>query len=286
MKSSIAIFLILVFVVSGYAADSCLVSLVESEKAFAEMAAERGTKDAFVFYLADDSVIFKPEPVSGKEWYASQPARPSLLGWDPARAECSCGLGYTTGPWDYRAKAGEEPIAYGNYVSLWRKQREGAWKVVLDAGTGNPRPNDRPQPFSTEGQQSATSENYDAEVERAVLLNAERELSRASAAQGLAKALHTALADHIRLLREEMQPVIGKEAVLSYLEGSSVRLKWEAAKAEVSSCADFGYTYGMAEIPGASGPAKAIYVRIWRKQDGRWKIVLDLLSPIPPEPSS
>ena len=30
--------------------------------------------------------------------------------------------------------------AYGKAVTIWRKQRDGTWKCVLDTWNGNPRP--------------------------------------------------------------------------------------------------------------------------------------------------
>ena len=37
-----------------------LEKLIESEKAFAKAASDRGTRQAFLEYLADDGVIFQP----------------------------------------------------------------------------------------------------------------------------------------------------------------------------------------------------------------------------------
>jgi uncharacterized protein (TIGR02246 family) len=70
------------------------------------------------------------------------------LTWEPvyARVAASGDLGYTLG--NYVAEGttpGGEPLRQeGNYVTLWRKQEDGTWKVALDIG--NPGPHtDKPK---------------------------------------------------------------------------------------------------------------------------------------------
>src|SRR5215831_9619762 len=51
-------------------------ALVEMEHAFAKAAATKGTRDAFLEFLADDGIVFQPGPVNGKKfWTERQPAR-------------------------------------------------------------------------------------------------------------------------------------------------------------------------------------------------------------------
>ena len=51
-----------------------LQALVEAERAFARAAATKGTRDAFLEFLADDGIVFQPGPINGKEfWRQRQP---------------------------------------------------------------------------------------------------------------------------------------------------------------------------------------------------------------------
>ncbi len=44
-------------------------------------------------------------------------------------------LGYTIGRWERVAVAeGEEIVATGSYVTIWRLQENGTWKAELDIG--------------------------------------------------------------------------------------------------------------------------------------------------------
>jgi ketosteroid isomerase-like protein len=49
-------------------------------------------------------------------------------------------MGYTWGHFDGRSKdAGGNPVVTsGRYMTIWRKQPDGNWKVVLDAGANEP----------------------------------------------------------------------------------------------------------------------------------------------------
>ena len=51
-------------------------------------------------------------------------------------------LGYTYGNYifKHKDKAGKLITDYGKYTSIWKKQRDGSWKVVLDMGNSSPAP--------------------------------------------------------------------------------------------------------------------------------------------------
>ena len=73
--------------------------IVETEKAFAKAADEKGIKPAFLEFLADDGIIFRPAAINGKESFRSRPDSPALLSWRPTFADISSNgaLGYSTG---------------------------------------------------------------------------------------------------------------------------------------------------------------------------------------------
>ena len=47
-------------------------ALVEMEHAFAKAAATKGTRDAFIEFLADDGIVFQPGPVNGKKFWTGR----------------------------------------------------------------------------------------------------------------------------------------------------------------------------------------------------------------------
>jgi hypothetical protein len=42
-------------------------------------------------------------------------------------------------PWSKR-KGAEKPQAFGFFITIWKRQADGVWSVVLDVGTNHPQP--------------------------------------------------------------------------------------------------------------------------------------------------
>jgi ketosteroid isomerase-like protein len=151
-------------------------SLVEAERAFAAASLAKGTRAAFLDFLAEDSILFRPGPVPGKKWIEEHPAPDTLLTWEPAFAEVaqSGDLGYTTGPWEIRPSGPQDkPTAFGHFVSVWKRQTDGAWKVVVDLGISHAGPGGNSkllQPSSSKGDTEKMRRNIRIDEERSKLL--------------------------------------------------------------------------------------------------------------------
>ena len=95
-------------------AQSALQEMVKTEQAFSKMAEEKNTRDAFLAFIADDGLLFRPGAVNGKKWMLEHPAPPTdkkpLLAWQPAFAgmAASGDMGFTTGPWEFKADIKDE----------------------------------------------------------------------------------------------------------------------------------------------------------------------------------
>ena len=124
----------------------------KADEAFNRALAARH-RPAFTSWIAEDAVFLGSGLLDGREAIVEAWSifldRDSgrTLSWQPFRAEVSeCGdLGFTIG--DYTAAALDEMGAsqrmIGTYVSVWRRDDEGAWRVVVDSGTPpTPAPED------------------------------------------------------------------------------------------------------------------------------------------------
>src|SRR5262245_21280582 len=124
-------------------------SLVEAERAFAAASLSKGSRAAFLEFLAEDSILFRPGPVSGKKWIEEHPAPSTLLTWEPIFADIaqSGDLGYTTGPWEIRPSNPQyKPSAYGHLFTVWKRQSDGTWKVALHLGISHSAPTGKVRP--------------------------------------------------------------------------------------------------------------------------------------------
>jgi ketosteroid isomerase-like protein len=124
-------------------------ALIETDSAFSKLSEEKGMKAAFIAYAAEDVI----KPAEGKFPVIGKPAlikslesdtQNFTLTWQPIKAEVSSGndLGYTFGNWKIITTSKTDSIHtyYGNYISIWKKQADGAWKYVFDTGNSTPKP--------------------------------------------------------------------------------------------------------------------------------------------------
>ena len=123
--------------------------LKELEGEFMRAAAEKGSQ-GYMSYYADDSVeVPNGAPViKGKANIAKTmdflDQKDNHLTWTPVGADISASgdLGYTYGYYEFQHKdhSGKRVAENGKYTSIWKLQKDGSWKVVLDMGNAGPDP--------------------------------------------------------------------------------------------------------------------------------------------------
>ena len=264
-----------------------LIAMADTERAFAKRATVVGWKQAFLEYFADDAIGFDGEKtVPAREHLRQVPEPPKDLQllWEPRFGDVATSgdLGWLTGPSTNinPARNGGAP-RHGNYASIWRRQRDRSFKVVLDVGVNLPAP----APFAPGFTRAPAGDRYTGSDSVAAateaLRTADARLTRAALLSQLdAYAGH--LADGARLHRTGMLPLSGEASILRWLQPQPDYTAGESRFAEVASSRDMGFTYGTYAI-AASGPIpaeKGFYTRVWvRGRDGAWKLALDVLQP-------
>jgi ketosteroid isomerase-like protein len=299
MKKSLTVYISL-FLLAGMASaqtidrQAALDAVVGSEHAFAKMAAEKGVKEAFLEYLADDAVMLLPEPLPAKESLRSWPNPPEVLTWYPIHADVSLAgdLGYTTGPSERRAKKTDPTARHGFYVTVWKRRPDGTYRAAFDTGTANNEPPSRFVPSIAPARPAKVEPGalpkVDTKAGMEELLAADRAFAK-RAEKGTTAAYAETLAAESRLHRTGHFPSLGRDAIVAALGKDAEPLTWEPAGGGIAESGDLGYTYGLIRRR-ENGPQTAWvdaegYLRIWKKQpDGAWKVVLDVTNPLPPKP--
>jgi len=276
--------------------NASLMSLVESERAFAKTSVAIGARPSFMMYFADDAVVFRPHPVKYKEAMksVSPPKNPTeaALEWEPLWADVSRSgdLGYTTGPsvWTDHSPA-KRPTYYGFYFSFWKKQPSGEWKVVFDVGTELPGPYGGPRVLRSpeEVKSRAPMVNTTAEEQRLSLMIAEGEFLELVRHNGMQKALKENLDKEARIYRQKSEPVVGIDSILAYFSNKSYLSTWEPLEGSVAEAGDLGYSYGSYTVGNGSNPGddeKGYYLHAWRRDaTNRWRLVAEITSALPPD---
>ena len=283
LRAVLAVLLILNSVVSAQErVPPALRAMADTELDFAAAARVKGIRDSFLEFFADDAIAFNPQPVKAKDQLSAQPSLPFSareLTWEPRTGDVAASgdLGWLTGPSTFiNQEAPVKTPRYGNYLSIWRKQPDGRWRVFIDVGTNVPSPAQFPPGFTAfsfgadkytggEGKQAAT----------ASLAAADRDLNDQIAAVGASAAFAARVRETTRLHRHGGLRVIGRDAIVAWFKENAAGMRATAGAAEAAASGDFGYSYGTFELATLK-PPKGAYVRLWsRDRSGRWFVVVD-----------
>jgi ketosteroid isomerase-like protein len=263
-------------------------AIVAAERAFAKLSVEKGFKESFLTYIADDGIMFRPMPIKAKASLKERPEPPISLIWGPSYAEVSRSgeMGWTTGPSEIRVKESNDVI-HGHFVTVWKKQPDGNWRWVIDTGIGHDKPASPASALPKTGPVGKVPEagkspmpKVDTAAETQALLALDRDFGQATA-KGISAAYLAHVSDDARLMRGGAFPYIGKDAVRTGLEKAPASMTSTPEGGDVSAAGDLGYTYGTAEWKDAG--SKVGYLRIWEKQGGAWKVAVDWVGD-PPAP--
>lgn len=121
--------------------------IMKADRAMSDLAAKIGFYRALSKY-ADKNFVKMTEgshPITSKkafdEAHKDRPGAKTLT-WEPVEAHVSSSgdLGYTWGNWKFVLP---DTVFYGNYITIWKKNEHGKWKMVYDGGNGTPPPADK-----------------------------------------------------------------------------------------------------------------------------------------------
>jgi ketosteroid isomerase-like protein len=265
-----------------------LAAMADAECAFAATARDLGVRDAFLKFFAADAMVFEPDPVIAREGLLNRPSVPfadEQLTWEPRLGDIAASgeLGWLTGPAAFVAATSPNPAPrHINYLSVWRRQPDGAWRVLIDVGVGTPGE----PPFAPGFHRFSMPERWvpgaaGSRASAAPLAAADRALNVALAERGLRAGYAPVLLDATRFHREGTIPVVGRAAILESVAATPGPFTGGLSRAEAAKSADLGFSYGSYSLGGAA-PESGTYLRIWqRSADGVWRLAVDLARPHP-----
>ena len=283
---------LLLFAISALAAQSsrnlpeALTQMVQTERAFAARALVVGWKQAFLEYFADDAVGFDGQSGPAKDQIRTNPDPPPDLQliWEPRFGDVAASgeLGYLTGPVrNVRKSRDNGRPRHSTYASLWKRQRDGSFKVILDFGVNTPGPVTFAAGFTRAPIGNRFSGDFD---DTTPPLSAADSVLNSGLRTGQADAYRGRLASSVRFLRQNVMPVAGNRAALQWLATQPVYTAIDSRFSEAARSGDLGYTWGSYLVGPAQKPTqKGFYVRVWqRERNGQWNVVMDVLQATEP----
>ena len=251
--------------------------LARAETAFAAESVRTDMRAAFLDNFAPDGVL-----VSGGAWVNARarleprPAPPIVLDWRPWHVEVAASgeLGLSTGPW-IREPRGGGASAHGQFVSIWRRQEDGRFKVEVDIGISHPAPWAEQAGIDYVLTPPAT-------VRGSGGLEAAESAFVAASLRGGPRAGYDAYAsERVLLYREGSTPLQGRASALGASAPPQAPTVWFAERIALSRSDEFGYVRG--NYADAAQPDRVLgqFLRVWRREAGKWRIVLDVVNAAP-----
>jgi hypothetical protein len=273
-------------------ADAALDSLISSERAFAALSLSKGMKEAFLTYLADGAVVFQPRAVDGRKAWEARPASAATLKWEAAYAAVSSGgdMGFTTGPWEYHPPADTagtpappESYRYGQFNSVWMREKHVGWRVIADIGVTHLNPGRK----GVSGGEVSTGPALKIRTMksgRTDIPGEDARLSKSMRSVGPHDALAAHGATDLRVNLEGRFPSLGLEAAQARFDSLGGFYEYRTEGSAIAHSGDLGYSYGLAEhfLSAKGAPAdSAVYLHVWRQEGGRfWRLVLAVINPL------
>jgi ketosteroid isomerase-like protein len=261
-----------------------LTQMIEAERAFAARALIVGWKQAFLEYFAVDAVGF----AGGQSGYAREqiagnpdPPKDHELIWEPRYGDVAASgeLGYLTGPSrNILPSRNNGRPRHGVYASVWKRQRDGSFKVVIDPGTDAPSA----APFATGFTRAPSANRFTGDYDETTPpLSAADGILNSALRTGQASAYRGRLADGARFHRPNTLPIVGERNITRWLSSQPSFTTADGRYAEAARSGDLGYTWGTYTAGPARKPTqRGHYVRVWvRERNGQWKIAMDITLP-------
>jgi len=260
-----------------------LASLINAENEFARMSIEQNVRAAFIHNFDDETIAFRNgEAFPGRKDWLNRKANDFYLFWWPIWADVAASgdFGFTTGPAERGGtQAEKKPTGGGYFASVWKKNADGEWKVAADIGTGVYDPAEKRTAFRSPKYVSQKGgKPLDITVERRGLLDLDHQYAADLSREG--KSFQAArLSAEAWITRVGQGPLTSPSEIKSFQEKG--KFSFEQAGGDIASSGDMGFTYGRvkmtADRDGKDAFVPLCYMRVWKKEDGDWKIILDVI---------
>ncbi len=262
--------------------------LAAEEGKFAAYSVKNGMRAAFIEFFAGKSWLLRPELVDAQAWLAPRSEPAIILDWKSQRAILSASgdLGFSSGPSIIRDKKDPTaPASHGQFFSVWQKQMNGEWKVLVDHGIAH-GPTATPDKLSDAPLIALDLPPLKAGTDKASD-DPEQQFIARTVTTG--DAYSAAVTPRTRLLRADQLPIDGAKAIGEYLKASETQWAWTVKLQGASQANDFVYAVGNVAWRTRDGILKnGQYVRVWvREADAqtgnpRWSLAGEVVTPQPP----
>jgi len=257
--------------------------VIEAEKSFNKLVERKGIKGGFLAVADPEGIIFKPDAVNINEFYNNIDKQSGSLSWIPnfARISGNGDLAFTAGSYIYQNGKTDDDKVYGDYISLWRADPEGKFKLLINLGIQHPEAEKESlTDFRSPEPEKRVAPSKDPFGGKKIIL-ATDELFNHSLTISTIGTYKEFLSLEGHFYFPGFDPLTGREQVMKFLSNEAITISAQTVNAGRSTSNDLAYTYGKARIKKGSILSNYNYVRIWElDKNHKWNVLLEAFSAI------
>jgi hypothetical protein len=257
--------------------------VVTAEQDFNRLVERKGIKAGFLEVADPEGIVFKPQIVKITDFYSSIDKQPGKLSWKPkfARISANGDLGFTAGPYTYQNGKSDDDKVFGEYMSLWRRDAEGKYRLLINLGIQHPE-SDREEviDFKEPDLSKQKTPSKDPFNGKGIIIGNDKTLNHGLTLSSLA-AYKEFLSPEARYYFPGFEPMAGTDKIQKFMDNEGISISAETVNAGRSSSNDLAYSYGTARIKKGNIVNNYNYVRIWEiDANHRWNVLLEIFSTV------
>lgn len=263
-----------------FAQNGQIGSLVTAEYNMVSMAKDKGLLTALKWASDKNTLWYTPSAMSTEQYLGNRPALPDVMTWQPnfAKVAMSDEWGFTTGPVSWQSVGKYKH--YGEYLSLWKRNTKGEWKLAVRAISEHGKPVFKAsQVLANPGSDQYVKVRSKARLKQRADIIASTDKLFATILKAdnptAFKEFHTT---ETRMYVPGFEPIIGEAAVQRFLKREKLAITSEPGEL-VDRCysGELAFSTGEATISQGTQVKHSYYFRIWEKQEDQlWKVIVDM----------
>lgn len=239
--------------------------VARTESAFSARCSEIGIRDSFLEYFAADAIHFDPEPRLARPDLERETSSTKVrLTWEPriVRVANTGQLAVSTGPYVLQTENGKS--SFGYFLSIWKRQSDGAWKVVADIGVSGPPAANLDSDFQPDRIDNEIGQLSDLLTFEREQFGRDNDLSETYRSIGSTETVFERIGEPL---------LTGADGYSAFLvDQKDKRTKLSQTGGDVSG--NLGFTYGTQ----ANDKSSAGYLRVWILSQSHWRLLFDVVA--------
>lgn len=280
-KKSVTLFVSILIAVASFAQlPEKVGGLLSIDKTAANLSKNESPHAGLKYMVNKETTFLVPSPVNAADYLDNRPNIPDVLTWIPNFALVSRSLdwGVTSGPLEFQ-KVGAIK-RYGQYVTIWSRDKKGNWKAHLRAevenyGKKKAVPLEYYEPDDKNYLKHRSVKRLEQREE--VVLQSD-ELFSATLKADTKLGYSEFMADDARFYFPWTEEIEGRDKIVAFLKKERIEIDTDPADVGRAYSGEFAYTSGTATVGTKEKVVKFNYIRIWQlKDDFQWKVILEMM---------